>query len=82
MDDLSTRGGFPQSAKINSVNISTKCIYVIYLANEQANQGTSKDRRGKGWFKITNLFGILEAFDINKFEKKNRRKRKFAGYIV
>lgn len=27
--------------------------------------------RGKGWFEIRNLFGILEAFDINKFEEKN-----------
>lgn len=81
MDDLSTRGGFPQSAKINSVNISTKCIYVIYLANEQANQGTSKDRRGKGWFKITNLFGILEAFDINKFEKKTAENGSLLGIL-
>lgn len=28
-------------------------------------------RRGKGWFEIRNLFGIYEAFDINKFEEKN-----------
>lgn len=38
-------------------------------------------RRGKGWFEIRNLFGILEAFDINKFEEKKRRTRKFAGYV-
>lgn len=39
-------------------------------------------RRGKGWFEITNLFGILEAFDINKFEKKPAENGKFADYIV
>lgn len=27
--------------------------------------------RGKGWFEIRNFFGILEVFDINKFEEKN-----------
>lgn len=27
--------------------------------------------RGKGWFEIRNFFGILEVFDINKFEENN-----------
>lgn len=52
----------------------------IYLTNEQANQRTSKDRRGKGWLKVTNLFGILEAFDINKFEK-NAENGSFLGIL-
>lgn len=36
--------------------------------------------RGKGWFKIINFFGILEVFDINKFEK-NVENGSFLGIL-